>query len=246
MRTSIDDKQLVRGGVAAREFAKLIALGMLFFAGNATTAAAGSLGNQIVGAPVDRSARELELRGNPGEVAPIAYSFRIAVDDTKPDVAKKSDDKDPDALPIPQSSAPPLSPAQQYCSNIVDATSAAQIAQQTKNLDKARKDIDDRIALLSAKADVLKKWMKMREDFSSRATDALVEIYSKMKPDSAAARLAAMDEMTSAAIISKLVPKVSSPIMAEMDVDKAARLSAVIAGSGDIAIHPERKANAQQ
>lgn len=246
MRTAIDDGQLDNGGVAVGEFVKLIALGMLFLAGNATTAAAGSLGNQIVGAPVDRSARELELRGNPGEVAPIAYSFRIAVDDTKPEAAKKSDDKDPDALPLPQSSAPPLSPAQQYCSNIVDATSAAQIAQQTKNLDKARKDIDDRIALLSAKADVLKKWMKMREDFSSRATDALVEIYSKMKPDSAAARLAAMDEMTSAAIISKLVPKVSSPIMAEMDVDKAARLSAVIAGSGDIAIHPERKANAQQ
>jgi flagellar motility protein MotE (MotC chaperone) len=86
----------------------------------------------------------------------------------------------------------------------------------------------------------------MREDFSSRATDSLVEIYSKMKPDSAAARLAAMEEMTSAAIIAKLSPKTSSPILAEMDVDKAARLSAIIAGSGDIAMHPERKANAQQ
>jgi flagellar motility protein MotE (MotC chaperone) len=245
MRTAIGAHRIQSGNALACEVAKLVAAGLLILL-SATTAVAGSLSNQIIGAPVDRNARKLELHGNPQEVAPpIAYSFRIAVDDTKPEAGKKSEESDPDALPIPQSSAPPLSPAQQYCSNVVDATSAAQIAQQTKNLDRARKDIDDRISLLNAKAEVLKKWMKLREDFTSRATDSLVEIYSKMKPDSAAARLAAMDEMTSAAIIAKLLPKVSSPIMAEMDVDKAARLSAVIAGSGDIAIHPERKADAQ-
>ncbi|RUO98714.1 hypothetical protein [Hyphomicrobium sp.] len=238
-------KSMVRIGSWHSEAAILLAAGLIVLLTSVRVADAGTLSNQVVGPPVDREARTLELHANPQETPPIAYSFRIAGEEGKPEGAKKEDAKDSDALPLPESSAPPLSPAQQYCSNIVDATSAAQIAQQTKNLDKARKEIDDRIALLNAKAEVLQKWMKLREDFTARATDSLVQIYSKMKADSAAAQLAAMDEMTSAAIISKLAPKVSSPIMAEMAVEKAARLSAVIAGSGDLAIQPERKVNAQ-
>lgn len=209
---------------------------------------AENIHNPLVGPPVDRSQRAFELRNKEGQTPPIAYTFRIAVDDTKPEAAQKpeSPDADADALPLPPTPKQQLSPAQQYCSNILDATSAAQIAQQTRSLQKAQKEINDRIALLNAKAEVLKSWMKLREDFAAHATDALVEIYTRMKPDSAAAQLAAMDEMTSAAIISKLAPKVSSPIMAEMEVAKAARLSAVIAGAGELATQPERKANAQQ
>jgi flagellar motility protein MotE (MotC chaperone) len=199
----------------------------------------------LVGPPVDRSARAFELHQDTNDKNPIAYSFRLAVDDTKPDAAKKADDKDPDVVPLPPAPRQELSPAQQYCSSILDATSAAQIAQQTRNLQTAQKEIDNRIALLTAKAEVLKSWMKLREDFAARATDSLVQIYSRMKAEPAAAQLAVMDEMTSAAIISKLAPKIASPIMAEMDVAKAARLSAVIAGSGEVAIQPERKADAQ-
>ncbi|HVX35839.1 MAG TPA: MotE family protein [Hyphomicrobium sp.] len=224
----------------------LISASLTLFMYGVVPAAAASDGRQLVGPPVDRNARTLELRANAAEPKPIAYSFRIAVDETKPEAPKKVDDKDPDSLPVRASPAPELSPAQQYCSNILDATSSAQIALQTRNLEKAKKEIDDRIARLAAKADVLKSWMKLREDFAAHATDSLVQIYSRMKPDSAAAQLAVMDEMTSAAIISKLSPKVSSPIMAEMDVAKAARLSAVIAGAGELAIQPERKADARQ
>lgn len=200
----------------------------------------------LVGPPVDRSAHAFELHTSAAQSKPMAYSFRMAVDESTPAAPTKIEEKEPDALPVPASPAPQLSPAQQYCSSILDATSAAQIAQQTRSLEKAKKEIDDRIALLSAKTEVLKSWMKLREDFAAHATDSLVQIYSRMKPDAAAAQLAAMDEMTSAAVISKLSPKVASPIMAEMDVAKAARLSAVIAGAGELAIQPERKADAQQ
>jgi flagellar motility protein MotE (MotC chaperone) len=218
---------------------------MLLFIGHAPPAAAESSGSRLVGPPVDRGVRAFELRSNTNEQNPIAYSFRIAVDDSKSQPEKKGDDKDPDALPMPSSTKQELTPAQQYCSSILDATSAAQIAQQTRNLQKAQKEIDDRIALLTAKAEVLKSWMKLREDFAARAADSLVQIYSKMKPEAAAAQLAAMEELTSSAILSKLAPKVSSPIMAEMDVAKAARLSAIIAGAGEIAIQAERKVDAQ-
>jgi len=239
MRSSI-----IRKGFNWRSTGKM-SFGLACLVLSAAPVVAESGQNPLVGPPVDRSQRAFELRQDKNDANPIAYSFRIAVDDTKPDAGKKSEDKDSDALPLPPSPKQELSPAQQYCSNILDATSAAQIAQQTRNLQIAQKEINDRIALLTAKAEVLKSWMKLRADFSERATDSLVQIYSRMKADSAAAQLAAMDEMTSAAIISKLAPKIASPIMAEMDVAKAARLSAVIASSGEVAIKPERKVDAQ-
>ncbi|MFA5957167.1 MotE family protein [Hyphomicrobium sp.] len=222
----------------------VLSSGLMLVVVDAATAESGQ--RPMVGPPVDRSARTFDLRPNADEHTPIPFSFRIAVDESKHEPANKADDKDPEALPLPPTPKEELSPAQQYCSSIIEATSAAQIAQQTRNLQKAQKEIDDRIALLTAKAQVLKSWMKLREEFVARATASLVQIYGRMKPDSAAAQLAAMDEMTSAAIISKLAPKVSSPIMAEMDVAKAARLSAVIAGAGELAVQSERKADAQQ
>jgi flagellar motility protein MotE (MotC chaperone) len=151
-----------------------------------------------------------------------------------------------DALPLPPTTPRQLSPAEQYCSSVVDAAAAAQIAQQTDKLRKAQKQFDDRVARLVAKTDELKRWVKKREDFTSHATEALVEIYSKMKPDAAANQLAAMDELTAAAITSKLSPKVSSLVLAEMDPTKAARLTAIVAGAGDVAMKLESKADAQQ
>ncbi len=225
---------------------RLMSLTALVLAmGGGVPATAAGDSRSLVGPPVDRKAREIELRQGNIEPKPLAYSFRLAVEDSKPATEKKPDAKESD-LPVPTpSSAPELSPAQQYCSNVLEATSAAQIAQQTRNLESAKKEIDDRIALMAAKAELLKSWMKLREDFAAHATDSLVQIYSRMKPDLAAAQLAAMDEMTSAAIISKLSPKVSSPIMAEMEAAKAARLSSVIAGAGELASQTGRKADAQ-
>lgn len=151
-----------------------------------------------------------------------------------------------DALPLPPVTPRQLSPAEQYCSSVVDAAAAAQIAQQTNKLRQAQKQFDDRVARLVAKTDELKRWVKKREDFTNHATESLVEIYSKMKPDAAASQLAAMDELTAAAITSKLSPKVSSLVLAEMDPTKAARLTAIVAGAGEVAMKLESKADGQQ
>lgn len=151
-----------------------------------------------------------------------------------------------DALPLPAVTPQQLSPAEQYCSSIVDAAAAAQIAQQTNNLQKAQKQLDDRVARLAAKTEELKHWLKKREDFTNHATKSLVEIYSKMKPEAAASQLTAMDELTAAAITSKLSPKVSSLVLAEMDPTKAARLTAIVAGAGEVAMKLELKADGQQ
>jgi flagellar motility protein MotE (MotC chaperone) len=154
-------------------------------------------------------------------------------------------DNDGDNLPLPPTTGAKLSPAEQYCSSVLDATTAAQLAQQKINLAKIQKQVDDRVALLAAKTEELKSWMAKREEFTAHATESLVQIYSKMKPDAAAAQLMAMDEFVAAAIMSKLSTKDASLIMAEMEAAKAARLSAVIAGAGEIAMKPERRANEQ-
>ncbi len=221
----------------------LVFCAVILVAINGVPAKAESPERQPIGFAVSESgARALEVRAGAAEPKTIIAPFYIAADDTK-----KEDNKDTEALPLPTPTAPELSPAQQYCSSIMDTATAAQIAQQTRNLEKAQKQLDDRIALLATKAEILKNWIKLREDFTARVTDSLVQIYTKMKPDAAAAQLAAMDEEAAAAIMSKLPPKVSSPIMSEMEAMKAARLSAIMVGAGDISVQPqpERKADAQ-
>lgn len=176
----------------------------------------------------------------------IASAALFALPATAADGANADKDRQAaDSLPLPPVTPQQLSPAEQYCSSVVDAATAAQIAQQTSNLEKARKELADRVAILDAKTAELKNWIKKREDFARHATDSLVEIYSKMKPDAAANQITTMDELTAAAIISKLSPKASSLVLAEMDATKAARLTATIAGAAEIATKLEAMANAQ-
>jgi flagellar motility protein MotE (MotC chaperone) len=150
-----------------------------------------------------------------------------------------------DNLPMPPTTPVVLSPAEQYCSSVLDAASAAQLAQQKAELEKAQQEVENKVARLTAKTRELKHWMKKREDFSAQVTDSLVQIYAKMDPDAAAAQLAAMDEFVAAAIMSKLPVKAASLIMAEMEAKKAARLSAVLASAADLALKPERRADGQ-
>ena len=64
-----------------------------------------------------------------------------------------------------------------------------------------------------------------------QAADSVATIYAKMRPDSAALQLAAMDDPVAAAILFKLPPRASSAILNEMEVDRAARLTRLMAGS---------------
>ena len=55
-------------------------------------------------------------------------------------------------------------------------------------------------------------------------------IYSKMSAEAAAPKLAIMDEMVAAAVLAKLKPQIASAILGEMDTEKAAKLTMLIAG----------------
>lgn len=183
--------------------------------------------------------------------APPAAAIVVAENDKN-----SKDEAAAEALPLPPTTPVELSPAEQYCSNVIDAATAAQLAQQKSNLEKAQKQLDERIALLASRTEELKAWIKKREEFTAHATESLVQIYSKMKSDAAAKQLTAMDEIVASAIMSRLSPKVTSLILAEMEATRAARISAIIAGAGEVQlrpdqtkpdqIKPEQKADAQQ
>jgi len=125
-------------------------------------------------------------------------------------------------------------PGEQYCTSVQDQAALAQLALQKKELETAQVEIDKRIKVLTEKSNEYKDWLAKREDFLKRATESLVGIYAQMKPEAAAARLTAMNELVAAAIISKLAPKSAGAVLSEMETSKAARLSSVLAGAAEV------------
>jgi flagellar motility protein MotE (MotC chaperone) len=129
-----------------------------------------------------------------------------------------------DAKPTPQTD-----PAM-FCNNVVDAASDARLAWQMKELEKAEVLLRERIAEMEAKRAEYEKWLKLRNDFLRQAEDAVVTIYSKMRPESAALQLASMSDETAAALIAKLNVRSASRILDEMEPARAAHLTNVLAG----------------
>jgi flagellar motility protein MotE (MotC chaperone) len=136
---------------------------------------------------------------------------------------------EPDA--VAEQKPAPQTTGDQYCKNIANAAADARFAWQKQTLADTEKQVEKRVEELNVKIAEYQKWLARRDDFSRKAQSAITDIYAKMKPDAAAQQLTALDEETAAAVITKLSPKISSTLMAEMDAKKAARLTAIIAGS---------------
>lgn len=118
--------------------------------------------------------------------------------------------------------------------NIASAAADARTAMQMAKLAQVEKELGKRIATLEAKSAEYKAWVERRDEFLKRATSALVKIYTQMEPDAAGSQLVAMDEETAASLLMKLEPQNASAILNEMPADKAARLTATIAGAARV------------
>jgi flagellar motility protein MotE (MotC chaperone) len=116
-----------------------------------------------------------------------------------------------------------------FCSNIADAARDRRYALQKAELENLQKDIDTRIKLLEERRAEYEGWLKRRNDFLVRAEENLVDIYSRMRPDAAAERLAEMNVELAAAILMKLQARKSSIILNEMDSKVAASVSSIMA-----------------
>lgn len=117
----------------------------------------------------------------------------------------------------------------EFCANVIDAARDRRYAVQMQELEALRKEIDDRVAALEAKRAEYEEWLRKRDQVIERAEDSVVGIYSRMKPDAAAARLEKLDASLAAAIILKLNHRQAGIILNEMDARAAARLTGIIA-----------------
>lgn len=127
----------------------------------------------------------------------------------------------------------PAAPTEQseierFCSNIADAARDRRYALQAQELETLQKDVDKRIKLLEEKRAEYEDWLKRREDFLSKAEDNVVDIYSTMKPDAAAERLAELDATLAAGILMKLDARKAGVILNEMERKAAAALTVIM------------------
>ncbi len=118
---------------------------------------------------------------------------------------------------------------ERFCSNIADAARDRRYVLQTEELQALQQEVDKRIKLLEEKRAEYEAWLKRREDFLAKAEDGVVKIYSGMRPDAAAERLAEMDADLAAGILMKLDARKAGVILNEMERKAAAMLTGVMA-----------------
>ena len=125
----------------------------------------------------------------------------------------------------------PASDQLRYCEAIHDTAREARAAWQAQALREIEERIEARLADLARERAAYEDYIARREEFLRRAEEAVIEIYARMRPDAAAAQLAAMDNQTASAVIAKLNPRQASAILNEMEPGRAALLTRTVAGS---------------
>jgi len=124
-----------------------------------------------------------------------------------------------------------------YCGNLAPSAAEARMAYQTKRLLELEAQVKQRIAELETQESAAHEWVNKRDAMMKSASDDVVAIYAKMAADAAAPQIAAMEDPIAVAILVKLAPKTASAILGEMEAEKAAKLTSLMAGPAD----PEQK-----
>ena len=120
------------------------------------------------------------------------------------------------------------SDVERFCSNIADAARDRRYVLQAEQLQKLQGDIDARMKALEAKRAEYEDWLKRREDFIASAREDVVKMYSLMRPDAAAERLAQLNVDVAAALLMKMEPRKAGAVLNEMDTKAAAAVTRVM------------------
>jgi len=186
-----------------------------------------------------QQAWEARVTGSVAPAKPAAspWAAAVAAAAPKPRQVETAAPPDPKPAPLkaeakPETTTVKGTPAEQYCANIANPAADARLTWQKKMLAAMEQEIAKRVAAMEEKAAELQKWLARREEFSKKANETLLNIYTRMKPDAAAQQMAGLDEETAAALLIKLEPRKASLILNEMDPNQAIRLAATISGAG--------------
>jgi flagellar motility protein MotE (MotC chaperone) len=135
---------------------------------------------------------------------------------------------------------PPMPPVsddiKQFCTNIADAARERRYALQKDELLKLQSEIESKITILEEKRADLQFWVSKREEFAKAASTGLIDVYSKMRPDAAAQRMEKLPGELSAALLSKLNPRMAGTILNEMSAERAAMVTMIMSAAGDTQI----------
>jgi flagellar motility protein MotE (MotC chaperone) len=134
----------------------------------------------------------------------------------------------------------PPSDVQNFCNNNAASASDARIAWQSARLAELETEIGQRLKELEAKRLEVAEWLHKRDDALRQASDTLVAIYARMRPEAAASQLGAMDDNVAAAILVKLPARAAGVILNEMEAGRAAKVTRSMV---DPASAPEKKAD---
>lgn len=112
----------------------------------------------------------------------------------------------------------------EYCGTVVRVAASAKIAAQEAKLRELEKLARQRGDELDMKRRELEAAIAKYESLLNKATETLVLVYSKMKPDAAAAQFAVLEDDVAVALLVRLNPKASSQILSEMAASRSAGL----------------------
>jgi flagellar motility protein MotE (MotC chaperone) len=134
----------------------------------------------------------------------------------------------------PAAKAKPAAPLpreiKQFCANMTNSAVDARVAWQAAKLVELEAKLRQRIAEFEAKRADYEDWLHKHDEALKQAKQDVVSIYSKMRPDAAAAQLAVMDDVMAASVLAKLNARIASSILAEMDPGRAARITNAMVG----------------
>ena len=134
------------------------------------------------------------------------------------------------ALPVGEVAPKPLSPdIRAFCANIADPVREARAAFQLARITELEAGLKQRIEALEARKAELRLLLDAQKEAEKRADDGIIAILSRMRPEAAAAQLAAADEASAAAVLAKLNPRAAGTILNEIEPTKAARITEAMA-----------------
>jgi flagellar motility protein MotE (MotC chaperone) len=136
----------------------------------------------------------------------------------------------PFALAEPQSAAAAkVADQQEYCSNIAASAESLRLERRRKELTELESQLTARLSTLEAKQNELRALLDRLDAFDKKSGETLIGLYSRMKPEVAAAQIAQLDDEIAASLIFGLKTKTSSAILGEMEAGRGAALAKKIA-----------------
>lgn len=113
----------------------------------------------------------------------------------------------------------------QYCADVAASAEAIRLDRRRNELAALEGEIGARLSLLDSKQRELRIVLEKLEAFERKTSEALVGLYTRMKPEAAAAQLAQLDAEVAAALMLHMKASASSAILGEMDASHGAALA---------------------